>query len=76
MSDTHPPPPPSRTLSSLDDWPDLWDGAQVIATERGRAIPGWAWEAVAATAVATQHPTVALVYELARVFADHGVGKP
>ncbi len=64
-------------LRELDDWRFLLSGAQSRAAERNRAIPEWAWSALANTAPAlTVAPTVVDIYELACFYADHGWGRP
>lgn len=65
------------TFSSLPGWMELIAGARSRAAERNRAIPEWAWDAMAATSpVLTEAPTVAAIYELVCLFADHGWGRP
>lgn len=67
----------SRRLASLSEWPELVTGARARAAERNRSIPEWAWETVSSVALAwSEPPTVAAVYDLVCLFADHGLGRP
>jgi hypothetical protein len=64
-------------FADLPEWPQLVAGAKARAAERNRAIPEWAWEAIAATSTAlTDTPTSAAIYELVCLYADHGWGRP
>lgn len=65
------------TFENLPDWPELIAGARAMQAERGREIPEWAFAAVAtSSALLTAPPSAATIYDLARVYADHGIGKP
>lgn len=65
------------TFGNLADWPELLAGAKQIAADRGREIPDWAWRELEGSGpLATAAPTPAVVYEMARICADHGIGKP
>jgi len=65
------------TFANLPDWADLLAGARAMQLERGREIPEWAFAAVAtSSALLTAPPSAATIYDIARVYADHGIGKP
>jgi len=65
------------TFENLPDWQELIAGARAMQAERGREIPEWAFAAVAtSSALLTAPPSAATIYDLARVYADHGIGKP
>ena len=61
----------------LPDWPELLAGARQIAQDRGRDIPEWAWGALAKSSGLLTGPlSPSAVFDLAKTYADHGIGKP
>jgi len=75
MDDTPSPTPPSP-ISSFEHWPDLAAAARSVADDRRIVIPEWAWALVAECPLPAQQATAALIFDLARVFVEHGTGKP
>lgn len=64
-------------LENLPDWPELLAGARQIAADRGREIPDWAWTTLGKSGGLLTGPlTAAAVFDLAKTYADHGIGKP
>lgn len=64
-------------LENLPDWPELLAGAKQIAQDRGREIPEWAWGALAKSGGLLTGPlSAAAVFDLAKTYADHNIGKP
>ncbi len=64
-------------LENLPDWPELLAGARQIAADRGREIPDWAWVSLSKSGALLTGPlTAAAVFDLAKTYADHGIGKP
>ena len=61
----------------LPDWTELLAGARQIAQDRGRDIPEWAWGALAKSSGLLTGPlSPSAVFDLAKTYADHGIGKP
>ncbi len=64
-------------LENLPEWPELLAGARQIAADRGRDVPDWAWTALARSGgLVTGSLSAAAVFDLAKTYADHGLGKP
>lgn len=64
-------------LENLPDWPELLAGARQIAADRGREIPEWAWTALGQSGGLLTGPlSAAAVFDLAKTYADHNIGKP
>lgn len=52
-------------------------GAKQIARDRGREVPEWAWGALAKSGGLLTGPlSAAAVFDLAKTYADHNIGKP